>query len=136
MSEVAVGPSLAGATTLDDRDTARERLGAGRAEREVPHSRGLRGSQLERVVLVIIPAAQVDRLAATGGFGHPHDVDEEVEALVGLGCEDFQVREVREVERADCRLHSLKVYFSASGYCFFSSARAALRMLASPRLPS
>ena len=119
-------------------DTARERLGAARAECEVPHSRGLRGSQLERVVLVIIPAAQVDRLAATGGFGHPHDVDEEVEALVGLGCEDFQVREVREVERADCRLHSLKVYFSRGGLLLRRLLLGPSRAedVASPRLPS
>ena len=116
MTEVAVGPSLSGAAALDDRDAMRERLGARRAKREVPHAGDLRGRQLQRVVLVVVPAAQVHRVAATGALGHPHDVDEEVEALVGLGCQQLEVGKMREIERTDSGLHSLVSLTSGSRF--------------------
>src|SRR5262245_61148743 len=108
MTEVAVSPSLPGPAPFDDRHTPRQRFGTRRSKREMPHSRRLRCSELQRVVFVIVPTAQVDGVTAAGGFGHAHDVDEEIQALVRLGCEDFKMPEVREIERADRGLHSLK----------------------------
>jgi hypothetical protein len=108
VAQVAISPSLAGPATFDDRHTSLQRFGAGRPKCEMAHPCGLCGGEFERVMLVVVPPAQVDRLAATRGFGHAHDVDKEVEALVRLGCEYFQVTQVGEIERSDCRLHSLE----------------------------
>ena len=89
---------LAKAGRFDDADAPLQRFGARRAEGEMPHAGGLRRGQLERVVFVVVPAAQIDRVALTAALGHPHDVDEEVQALFGLGRQQFDVGEVREIE--------------------------------------
>ncbi|MNC96393.1 hypothetical protein D3C83_137540 [compost metagenome] len=60
----------------------------------------LRRRELDRVELVIVPAAQVDRVAFPAAFGHAHDVDEEAEAVVRFGSEEFEMGEVSDVERA------------------------------------
>ena len=79
-------------------DAALQRLRAARAERHVPHARGLRGRQLQRMALVIVPAAQIDRVALAAALGHAHDVDEEVQALVRLRRQQLDVAEMGEIE--------------------------------------
>jgi len=49
-------------------------------------------------MFVVVPAAQIDGVAAAAALGHAHHVDEEVQALVRLGCEQFEVGEVSEIE--------------------------------------
>jgi hypothetical protein len=56
------------------------------------------------VVLVVVPAAQVDRLTAAPALGEPHDVDEEAQRRVGLGRQQLDMGEVRKIEGADGRL--------------------------------
>jgi hypothetical protein len=79
-------------SNLGQPDAALQSLGTRCAEREVPHAGRFRRGQLERVVLVVVPAAQVDGLPATAALGHAHHVDEEVQALVRLRREQFEVR--------------------------------------------
>jgi hypothetical protein len=49
-------------------------------------------------MLVVVPAAQVDRVTLAGGLGHAHHVHEEVEALVGFGCVQLEVPEMSEIK--------------------------------------
>jgi hypothetical protein len=81
-----------------------QRLGAGRPERHVAHFGELARGQLQGVELVIVPAAQVDRVAFTAALGQSHDVHEEIQALLGLGRHELEVGEVREIEGAKGRL--------------------------------
>ena len=37
-------------------------------------------------------------------LGHPHDVDEEAQALLGLGRQELDMRQMRQVEGAERRL--------------------------------
>ena len=77
--KVTGGPPRAQARPIDHGDTALESVGTRRAEREVSHAGDRRRRQLERVVLVVVPAAQVHRVAASATLGHAEDVDEEAE---------------------------------------------------------
>jgi len=52
---------------------------------------------LKRVVFVIVPGAQVHRVAAAAALGHAEDVDEKPEAVVRLRRQQLDMREVREV---------------------------------------
>ncbi len=101
MPEVAVGPSLPVAGLLDDANAMLQGGGARGPEREMPHAGGLRGGQLERVVLVVVPPAQVDGVAAPATLGHAHDIDEETEALLGQWRQQLEVGEMGQVERTD-----------------------------------
>ncbi len=107
MAEVAVGPSPAAARLLDDGDPVLQRLGARGTVGEVAHAGDLCRGQLQRVVLVVVPAAQVDRLAAPPALGHAEDVDEKAQALLGLGCEKLDVSQVCKIEGADGGLHGI-----------------------------
>jgi hypothetical protein len=51
------------------------------------------------VVLVVVPAAEIDGVALAAALRQAHDVDEEIEALLRLRSQQLDVREVREVER-------------------------------------
>ena len=64
--QVAVDPADVEAGSLQRGDAALQRLRAARAQRHVLHARGVRGGQLERIALVIVPAAQVDGIALLG----------------------------------------------------------------------
>ena len=72
-----------------------------------------------RVVLVVVPAAQIHGVALARRLGHTHDVDEEIEALLRLRRQRFQMAQMGQVERTDSGLR----------LSYFSAARAALRML-------
>src|SRR5882672_3411119 len=62
------------------------------------HARGFRGRQLQRIALVVIPAAQVNRLALAAADRHAHHVDEEFQALIGFWSQQFHVAEMGEIE--------------------------------------
>ena len=53
--------------------------------------------ELERIALIVVPAAQVDGVALAAAFGHTHDVDEKTEALFRLGGEKFQMAQVGNI---------------------------------------
>src|SRR5690606_29722379 len=59
---------------------------------------GVRGGDLERGALIIVPAAQVDALALAAGFGHAEHLGEELERLVWLGREDLDMAEMRQIQ--------------------------------------
>ena len=57
------------------------------------HARDVRRRELERVVLVVVPAAEIDGVALAAALGEAHDVDEEVEALFRLRSQQSHVRQ-------------------------------------------
>ena len=59
---------------------------------------GLRGGELQRMELVVVAGAQIDRVAVAPAFRQPVDVDEEVEAFLGLVGEELDMAEMRHVE--------------------------------------
>jgi hypothetical protein len=95
VAQVALGPALAATGLLDDADAMLQRLGARRAVSEMAHAGDLGRSQLQCVVLVVVPAPQIDGLAAPAALGHPEHVDEEAQRLFGLGREQLDMREMR-----------------------------------------
>ncbi len=98
LPHVAIGPADLEFGALQRRDAPLQRLRAARPQRHVLHAGSLRGRQLERIALVIVPAAQVDRLALAAADGHAHHVDKELQALVGLRRQQFHVAEMGEIE--------------------------------------
>ncbi|MGX1292226.1 hypothetical protein AB7M75_002134 [Bradyrhizobium ottawaense] len=98
LPHVAVDPADIEAGALQRGDAALQRLLAARAQRHVLHARGLRRRQLERIALVIVPAAQVNRLALLAADGHAHDVNEEFQALIGLGRQQLHMAEMSQIE--------------------------------------
>ncbi len=97
VAEIAIGPSAAGSRGIDDRHAVLERLGARRAKGDVAHARHLRRGELERVMFVVVPRAEVHRIAAPSALRHAHDVGEEPKALIRLRREQLDVREMGEV---------------------------------------
>ncbi len=97
VAEFAVAPAEAEAGGFEGGDPAVERLFAAGAEGGVAHAGGVRRGELEGVALVIVPAAEVDGVALAAALGHSHDIDEEAEQLLGLGCEQFEVAEMGHV---------------------------------------
>ena len=97
-----------------------------RAIRDVADAGLRRGGQLQRRKLVVAEAAQVDRVAALAGHLHAEDLAEVREALVGLRCQQLDVREVREVANG----------LAQDRYPFVSSWRCAARRLASAMIVS
>ena len=83
------------------RDAALQRLGARGAVGEMAHAGDLGRGELQRVMLVVVPAAQVDRVALPAAFGHAEDVDEEAQALLGLRRQKLDMRQVRQIEGAE-----------------------------------
>ena len=98
MAEIAVRPADIVAGSFQRRDPALERLLAACPERHVAHAGLLRSRQLERVALVVVPAAQVDGIALAAALGHAHHVDEEAQALVRLGRQQLEMAQMGEVK--------------------------------------
>ena len=96
--EIAIGPADLESGSLQRGDAPLQRLRASRPQRHVLHPGGLRRRQLERIALVIVPAAQIDRLALAAADGHAHHVDKEFQALVRLRRQQFHVAEMGEIE--------------------------------------
>ena len=70
-----------------------------------PSARLFRRGQLQRVALVIVIRAKINRIAFASAFGHAHDIDEEAQAFLGLGREQFQMAQVGQVHDG-FRLHT------------------------------
>ena len=96
MAHVALDPSDAAAHALELPDAALQRLGAVRAEGDMAHARQLRLGEFQRVKFVIVPAAQIDRATLAAAFGEAEDVDEEMQAFLGLRGENLDVAEMGE----------------------------------------
>jgi hypothetical protein len=64
MAEVAVGPPAPEARGLDDGGAPFQRFRARGPERHVAHAGHARGRELERVVFVVVPGTQIDRVAS------------------------------------------------------------------------
>ena len=105
MPHIAVGPADLEFGTLQRGDAALQRLRAARPQRHVPHARSVRCRQLERIALVVVPAAQIDRIGLAAADGHAHHVDKEFQALVGLRRQQFHVAEMGEIENR-LRVHA------------------------------
>ena len=58
---------------------------------------GLRGRELERIALIVVPAAQVDAVAFFAALRHPHDVDEKLAALLEFRRQHFDMAEMSDV---------------------------------------
>ena len=97
MAEIAFRPPRAEAGGVDDRGAPFERFRARGAKRDVAHAGHFRRGELERVVFVIVPGAQVHRIAAAAALRHAQDVDEKPEAVVRPRRQQLDVREVGEV---------------------------------------
>ena len=98
LPHVAVDPADLETRSLQRGDAPLQRLRAAGAQRHVLHARRFRRRQLQRIALVIVPAAQIDRLALAAGHGHAHHVDEEFQALVGFWRQQLHVAEMGHVE--------------------------------------
>ena len=98
VAQVAFVPADGEFGALEGCDAPFERLRAARAKSHVAHSGLFRGRELEGMALVIVPGAQVDRIAFPAAFGHPHDVDEEAHALFGFRGEKLQVPQMGDVQ--------------------------------------
>jgi hypothetical protein len=105
VAQIALGPPLAVTGPLDDADAVLQGLGARCPVGEVAHASDPRLGQLQRVALVIVPPAQIDRLAAPPALGHADDVEEEAQGGFGLRGQELHVAQVREIEGADGGLH-------------------------------
>src|SRR5690606_9673232 len=62
------------------------------------HAGRVGSSQLQRVELVVVPGAQIDRIALTATFGQSIDVDEEVEALLEPVGQQLDMTEMGDIE--------------------------------------
>ena len=98
VAQVALVPADVELGALERRDAPFQRLRAARAKPHVAHSSQFRGGELQRVALVIVPGAQVDRVAFAAALGHAHDVDEEAQALFGLGRKHLQMAQMGDVQ--------------------------------------
>src|SRR5665647_1216306 len=97
VAEVAIAPADIEAGAFERGGAPLERLRAAGTERRMSHARGLRGGELERIALVVVPAAQVDAVAFLAALGHAHHVDEELSAFREFGGEDFDMAEMGDV---------------------------------------
>jgi hypothetical protein len=93
----AVDPADPVAALLDRRRPPGERLRALGTQRHVRDAGGGRLRQREAVRLVLTPAAQEHGLAGARELLHAEHVVEEPQAAVGIGCEQLDVVDVREV---------------------------------------
>ena len=115
VAQVALGPALAVAGLVDHAGTMLQRLGAGGAVGEVAEACGLGFGELQRVVLVVVPGAQVDRLALPAALGEAEDLGEEAQALLGLGGQQLDMGKVRQIEGAESGLHGLETSVAMRG---------------------
>ena len=97
VAQVAIIPPDGEFAAFESFDAAFERVLAARAKPHVAHSRLFRRRELQGVALVIVPGAQVDRVAFPAAFGHPHDVHEEAHAFLGFRSEQLQVPQVGDI---------------------------------------
>ena len=97
VAEVAVGPADVEAGALERGGAPLQRLRRARAEGGVAEAGGLGRGELERIALVVVPAAQIDAVALLAALRHAHHVDEEAAALLEFGREHFDMAEMGDV---------------------------------------
>src|SRR5262249_38275296 len=129
VTDVSVVPLAGNPVRLEDRDAPFERGRTRRAVGEVADAGRRRRGQLQRRDLVVAEAAEVDRVALPRRALHSEDLAEVVEALLGLGRQDLDVREMRQIE---ARLAQFRYPFSSSSRC--SASRSASAMIVSDGL--
>ncbi len=105
VAEVAVDADDVAALGPQRGEAALERGGAARAEGGVPEARGGRGGELQRVPLVVVPAAQKDAVTLRAAHRHAHHVAEEGEALLRLRRQQLDMAEMGQVHDRFGRVH-------------------------------
>ena len=98
VAEIAIGPADVEAGAFQRRRAPLQRLRRARAEGDMRHAGGLRGGELERIALVVVPAAQIDAVALLAALGHAHHVDEELAALLEFRRQHFEMAEMGDVD--------------------------------------
>src|SRR5690348_14240287 len=94
---VAVLPGDAQPGRFDRRHPCLQCGLAGGPQPDPADARGLVRGELHRVVLVVVPGAQVHRVALAAGLGHAEHLHEEPQALAHLGGQQLDVAEVRDI---------------------------------------
>ena len=97
MPKLVSPPTDAQARSLQGGDAPRQSFRAAGAEGGVAEAGRLCAGELQRIGFVIVPAAQEDRGARAAAFGHAEHVDEEFEAGLRLGRQQFDMPEVGDV---------------------------------------
>jgi hypothetical protein len=110
MAQIAFGPPDGVLGSLERGDAAFQRLLAARTQSHMAHAGRLSGGEFQRVALIIVPGAQVDRVAFSAAFGHSHDVGEEAQALLRLGRKHLQMAQVGDVSDGFVLHANLKLY--------------------------
>jgi SpoVK/Ycf46/Vps4 family AAA+-type ATPase len=105
MAEIAFAPADPRPHRLDRGDAAQKRRLARGAIADMADAGGVRGGELQRVEFVIVPGAQIDGIALAPALRQAEDVDEEVEARLGLVREELDMAEMGNVE-AGLGIHS------------------------------
>src|SRR5262245_21826697 len=82
VAEIAVRPSDVEAGALQRGGAAFERLRRAGAEGGMAETRRFRVGELERIALIVVPAAQKHAGIFLAALGHPHYVDEKPSALL------------------------------------------------------
>src|SRR6202011_5601200 len=96
-ARVAVLPADAEPGRFDRRHPGFERGLARGPQPDPPDARGLVRGELDRVVLVVVPGAQVNRVALAAGLGQAEHLHEEPQALAQFGRQQLDVPEVRDI---------------------------------------
>ena len=105
MAEVAFVPTDLEARAFQRGDAAFECLRTAGAISDVAEPSLFGRGELQRMTLVIVVRAQVNRITLAAAFGHAHHVDEEAQAFLGFRREQFEVAQVGHVHNR-FRLHT------------------------------
>ena len=97
-AHLAVDPASAESGLVDRGDATLQCVLARRAEGRAADACGIRGGQLDRVELVVVPAAQKHGVALFGDHAHREKLREERAALLELRGEQLDAAEVGDVE--------------------------------------
>ena len=111
MAEIAIAPADVEAGALQRGGAPLQRLRRAGTESGMAKAGCLRGGELERIALIVVPAAQVDAVAFLAALRHPHHVDEELAALLEFRRQDFDMAEMGDVvDRFGC--HGFRSFLS------------------------
>src|ERR1700683_1977403 len=64
----------------------------------MPHAGRFAGGQLQGMVLVIVPSAQIDRITFARCFGHPEHIHEKTKAFRRLWGQELQMAKMCQVK--------------------------------------
>src|SRR5262249_53320240 len=103
VAEVAVAPADIETRSLQCRCAPLQRLRRSRPECRMSEAGRLCCRKLERILLILVPAAQKDAVAFFTTLRHAHDVDEKPAAFLEFGREEFNMCKVGDVvDRFGC----------------------------------